>query len=77
VISTASKANAIITKLIDAAVELKLRTQIKVSFFFGWSIPIALTGHALPFPYSEVFYGAGSALAVLGVGALFASLFMK
>lgn len=69
-------ANGALQALIKAAVNLKLRAQIKVSFFFAWAIPIALTGLAIPSHYNEIFFGSGSALAVTGVIALIASLFM-
>lgn len=59
--------NRIIQALISAAVKLKLRRQIKASFFLGWAIPIALTGRALPRPYDQLFFSAGAALAMLGV----------
>jgi hypothetical protein len=57
----------IIQALISAAVKLKLRRQIKASFFLGWAIPIALTGRAIPGPYDQLFFGTGSALAMVGV----------
>jgi hypothetical protein len=59
--------NRIMQGLISAAVKLKLRRQIKASFFLGWAIPIALTGRALPWPYDQLFFSAGAALAILGV----------
>lgn len=57
----------IIEALISASVKLKLRPQIRASFFLGWALPIALTGRALPWPYDQAFFAAGSSLAVLGV----------
>jgi hypothetical protein len=68
--------DAVLKALINAAVKLKLRAQIKVSFLLGWAMPIALTGLKLPSPYNQIFLGAGSVLAVLGVIALVVSLFM-
>jgi hypothetical protein len=59
--------NSIIQALISAAVKLKLRRQIKASFFLAWAIPIALTGRALPGPYDQLFFSVGAALAMLGV----------
>jgi len=62
--------------LINAAVKLKLRSQIRASFFLGWAIPIALTGKALPWPYDQAFYSAGTVLAILGVCVLLAVQFI-
>jgi hypothetical protein len=61
----------LIEAVIAAAVKLKLRHQIRASFFFGWGIPVALSGRALPWPYDQLFYAAGAALAILGVLVLF------
>ncbi len=72
----AFNADAVLKALIQAAVKLKLRAQIKVSFFFGWAIPIALTGLTLPAPHNQIFLYVASALAIIGVIALVVSLFM-
>jgi hypothetical protein len=61
--------------LFNAAVKLKLRSQIRASFFLAWAVPIGLTGLALPSPYNQLFFGAGAALAVLGVLVLLAVQF--
>ena len=58
--------------LISAAVKLKLRPQIRASFFLGWAIPIAITGRVLPSPYDLAFFSAGAVLALLGVVVLLA-----
>lgn len=72
----AFNADTALNALIQAAVKLKLRAQIKVSFFFGWAIPIALTALTLPTPHNQIFLYVASALAVTGVIALVVSLFM-
>jgi hypothetical protein len=73
----AFNADAVLKALIQAAVKLKLRAQIKVSFFFGWAIPIAVTALILPTPYNQIFFSVASALLVIGAIALVASLFME
>jgi hypothetical protein len=45
------------------------------TFFLGWAIPIALTGLALPWPYNQLFYSAGAALAILGILVLLVAQF--
>jgi hypothetical protein len=67
----------VLNALFNASVKLKLRIQIKISFFFGWAIPMAVTGRALPQPFSLIFYGSASALAIIGVIALTVSLFTE
>ena len=69
--------DAVLKALIQAAVRLKLRAQIKVSFFFGWAIPIGATGRILPPPHNQIFFYVASALAVCGAIALVVSLFME
>jgi hypothetical protein len=64
--------DGIIQALISAAVKLKLRSYIRASFFLAWAIPIASTGRNLPSPYDQVFFTAGTVLAVAGVVALLA-----
>ncbi len=68
--------NSPMQALIAAAVILKLRPQIRASFFFAWAVPIALTGKALPWPYDQIFYIAGAVLAGSGVIVLLAVQFV-
>lgn len=67
--------NGVVKALINAAVKLKLRAQIKASFFLAFASPIALTGNWIPRPYADAFFASGSALAVIGVIVLVVFLF--
>lgn len=60
----------LITSLINAAVRLGLRRVIKACFPLVAAVLIALTGNLLPWPWNQVFYGIGAALAVIGAAVL-------
>jgi hypothetical protein len=56
--------------LIDAAVQLGFRREIKASIPLAFASPIVATGLVMPWPWDQIFFGVGSVLAVGGAAFL-------